>query len=218
MLERFDGHWRGASPWQKVVRKEIPNDSARVAQLQGRPGRHDRARAGGRRADAREGREAQDRQGRHASTSSTSSSTCATSLRRSSPRTARRCRRTRSRTRGCARPSTSPSTGRRSPRSSMEGLGRPVNPDGDPRHLRLQREAPRVAPERSARAPAPGRGRLPERLQGRLPLHQRPPARRPRRRHLGRADARPHRARGAGERRSRRRCCSRPARAATTPS
>ena len=33
VLERFDGHWRGASPWQKVVRKEIPNDSARVAQL-----------------------------------------------------------------------------------------------------------------------------------------------------------------------------------------
>ena len=83
---------------------------------QGRPGRHDRARAGGRRADAREGREAQDRQGRHASTSSTSSSTSATSLRRSSPRTARPCRRTRSRTRGCARPSISPSTARRSPR------------------------------------------------------------------------------------------------------
>jgi peptide/nickel transport system substrate-binding protein len=33
VLERFDGHWRGPSPWQKVVRKEIPNDSARVAQL-----------------------------------------------------------------------------------------------------------------------------------------------------------------------------------------
>jgi peptide/nickel transport system substrate-binding protein len=33
VLERFDQHWRGASPWQKVVRKEIPNDSARVAQL-----------------------------------------------------------------------------------------------------------------------------------------------------------------------------------------
>ncbi len=32
-VERFDQHWRGASPWQKVVRKEIPNNSARVAQL-----------------------------------------------------------------------------------------------------------------------------------------------------------------------------------------
>ena len=33
VLERFDGYWGGAAPWQKVVRKEIPNDAARVAQL-----------------------------------------------------------------------------------------------------------------------------------------------------------------------------------------
>jgi peptide/nickel transport system substrate-binding protein len=33
VLDRYDQHWRGASPWQKVVRKEIPNDAARVAQL-----------------------------------------------------------------------------------------------------------------------------------------------------------------------------------------
>jgi peptide/nickel transport system substrate-binding protein len=33
VLERFDQHWRGAAPWQRVIRKEIPNDASRVAQL-----------------------------------------------------------------------------------------------------------------------------------------------------------------------------------------
>lgn len=33
VLERFDGYWGGKEPWQRVVRKEIPNDAARVAQL-----------------------------------------------------------------------------------------------------------------------------------------------------------------------------------------
>lgn len=33
VLEKFDGYWGGAQPWDKVVRKEIPNDAARVAQL-----------------------------------------------------------------------------------------------------------------------------------------------------------------------------------------
>jgi len=33
VLQRYDQHWRGASPWERVVRKEIPNDAARVAQL-----------------------------------------------------------------------------------------------------------------------------------------------------------------------------------------
>ena len=33
VLERFDGYWGGAQPWDRVVRKEIPNDAARVAQL-----------------------------------------------------------------------------------------------------------------------------------------------------------------------------------------
>ena len=33
MLEKFDGYWDGAQPWDKVIRKEIPNDAARVAQL-----------------------------------------------------------------------------------------------------------------------------------------------------------------------------------------
>ena len=33
VLERFDGYWGGKEPWQKVLRKEIPNDTARVAQL-----------------------------------------------------------------------------------------------------------------------------------------------------------------------------------------
>ncbi|OCW59068.1 ABC transporter substrate-binding protein [Hoeflea olei] len=33
VLEKFDGYWGGAEPWDKVVRKEIPNDAARVAQL-----------------------------------------------------------------------------------------------------------------------------------------------------------------------------------------
>ena len=32
-LERFDGYWRGKGPWAKVVRKEIPNDSSRLAGL-----------------------------------------------------------------------------------------------------------------------------------------------------------------------------------------
>lgn len=33
VLEKFDGYWGGAQPWDHVVRKEIPNDAARVAQL-----------------------------------------------------------------------------------------------------------------------------------------------------------------------------------------
>ncbi|MEN9773428.1 MAG: hypothetical protein RL322_498 [Pseudomonadota bacterium] len=33
VLERFDGYWGGAEPWQRHIRKEIPNDAARVAQL-----------------------------------------------------------------------------------------------------------------------------------------------------------------------------------------
>jgi peptide/nickel transport system substrate-binding protein len=33
VLERFDGYWGGRQPWQRVVRREIPNDAARVAQL-----------------------------------------------------------------------------------------------------------------------------------------------------------------------------------------
>lgn len=33
VVERNDGYWRGPAAWQRVVRKEIPNDAARVAQL-----------------------------------------------------------------------------------------------------------------------------------------------------------------------------------------
>ena len=33
VLDRFDGYWGGAQPWAKVIRKELPNDAARVAQL-----------------------------------------------------------------------------------------------------------------------------------------------------------------------------------------
>jgi peptide/nickel transport system substrate-binding protein len=33
VLERFDGYWGGRQPWQRVVRKELPNDAARLAQL-----------------------------------------------------------------------------------------------------------------------------------------------------------------------------------------
>jgi peptide/nickel transport system substrate-binding protein len=33
VLERYDGYWGGKEPWARVVRKEIPNDAARVAQL-----------------------------------------------------------------------------------------------------------------------------------------------------------------------------------------
>jgi peptide/nickel transport system substrate-binding protein len=33
VLERNDTYWRGPAAWQRVVRKEIPNDAARVAQL-----------------------------------------------------------------------------------------------------------------------------------------------------------------------------------------
>ena len=33
VLERFDGYWGEKEPWQRVLRKEIPNDTARVAQL-----------------------------------------------------------------------------------------------------------------------------------------------------------------------------------------
>jgi peptide/nickel transport system substrate-binding protein len=33
VIERFDDHWGGREPWQRVVRREIPNDAARVAQL-----------------------------------------------------------------------------------------------------------------------------------------------------------------------------------------
>jgi peptide/nickel transport system substrate-binding protein len=33
VLERFDGYWGPKEPWQRHIRKEIPNDAARVAQL-----------------------------------------------------------------------------------------------------------------------------------------------------------------------------------------
>lgn len=33
ILEKFDDYWGGAQPWDRVIRKEIPNDAARVAQL-----------------------------------------------------------------------------------------------------------------------------------------------------------------------------------------
>lgn len=33
VLQSFDGYWGGKEPWDKVVRREIPNDAARVAQL-----------------------------------------------------------------------------------------------------------------------------------------------------------------------------------------
>jgi peptide/nickel transport system substrate-binding protein len=33
VVDRFDGFWGSKEPWAKVVRKEIPNDAARVAQL-----------------------------------------------------------------------------------------------------------------------------------------------------------------------------------------
>ena len=33
VLERFDDYWRGEGPWERVVRKEIPNDSSRLAAL-----------------------------------------------------------------------------------------------------------------------------------------------------------------------------------------
>lgn len=33
VLERFDDYWRGPSHWERVVRRELPNDSARLAAL-----------------------------------------------------------------------------------------------------------------------------------------------------------------------------------------
>lgn len=33
VLERFDDYWRGMSSWETVIRKEIPNDSSRLAAL-----------------------------------------------------------------------------------------------------------------------------------------------------------------------------------------
>ena len=33
VVERFDGHWGGRQPWARHVRREIPNDASRVAQL-----------------------------------------------------------------------------------------------------------------------------------------------------------------------------------------
>jgi len=33
VLKRFDGYWGGKAAWDKVVRKELPNDATRVAQL-----------------------------------------------------------------------------------------------------------------------------------------------------------------------------------------
>ena len=33
VLERFDDYWRGEGAWERVIRKEIPNDSSRLAAL-----------------------------------------------------------------------------------------------------------------------------------------------------------------------------------------
>ena len=54
-----------SAPWAEGGAQGDPERFRPRRAAQGRPGRHDRARAGGRRADAREGCEAQDRQGRH---------------------------------------------------------------------------------------------------------------------------------------------------------
>lgn len=34
VLERFDGYWAGPAPWKRVVRKEMQNDSSRLAALE----------------------------------------------------------------------------------------------------------------------------------------------------------------------------------------
>lgn len=33
VLDRFDGYWRGKGPWERVIRKEMPDDSSRLAAL-----------------------------------------------------------------------------------------------------------------------------------------------------------------------------------------
>jgi peptide/nickel transport system substrate-binding protein len=33
VMERFDGWWGGSQPWARVIRREIPNDAARIAAL-----------------------------------------------------------------------------------------------------------------------------------------------------------------------------------------
>ena len=126
-MERFDGWWGGKQPWQRVVRREIPNDAARVAQTPRRPGRHDRARAGRRCVDAGE----RSPPSRSCRQETVYVFNIELDFREKSPQVSAQgrlaaCRRTRSATRACARPSTSPSTGRRSPRSPWKGLGKPV--------------------------------------------------------------------------------------------
>ena len=123
------------------------------------------------------------------------------SRRRSPRRTARRCRRTRSATRACARRSTSPSTGQALAEIAMEGLGKPVNQIVTPDIFGLQSGAAGAeAKRREGAQQLMAEAGYPNGFKVDLQLHQRPPARRPGRRHRCRADARPHRHRRAGRR------------------
>lgn len=53
VLQRFDEFWGGKEPWAKVIFKEVANDSARVAQAEGRPARPHRSHPGSRYRRAR---------------------------------------------------------------------------------------------------------------------------------------------------------------------
>ncbi len=56
VLDRFDGYWGGREPWAAGAAQGDPERHRPRRAAEGRPARPDRARAGGRRADARKGR------------------------------------------------------------------------------------------------------------------------------------------------------------------
>ena len=101
---------------------------------------------------------------------------------------------------------------------AMEGLGKPASQLVTPGIFGYNDKLQVTKPDIDQGQGAAGRRRLSERLQGDVQLHERPPARRPRGRHRGRADARRASASRCRPTPSRARCSSRPARAATSPS
>ena len=221
MLERFDGYWGGKEPWQKVVRKEIPNDSARVAQL--KAGQVDMivrvpaADVPTLEKDAKLKIVKVDTRLRVQHRVRLAATSPAAGLRQGRLGPAEEPVPGPARARGR---SISRSTARRSPRSSMEGLGRPVNQLVTPAIFGYNKKLPELQARRSARAPRSCWPRPAIRTASRSASTS-PTTACPATAQVGTTIAQmlaAHRHRGAGERAAGRGVLPGAARAATTPS
>ncbi len=171
VMDRNDSYWKGASPWQRVVRREIPNDAARVAQL--KAGQVDmivRVPASDVPTLERDPKltiaksntvyvfniEFDLREKTAQVTAKDGSALAANPFRDMKVREAISL--------GIDRKALAD--------VAMEGAGHAGHADGDGQHLRPQQEPAGAEAGCCAGAPVAGRGRLPQRVQGHLPLHQ----------------------------------------------